>query len=136
MNSSIVFLMVLVAFVTAETCKLGEKRRIKSGSYYEECVPKFDTAGCYASWEKIESKRFIGNGEEIDRMYRSNSVGFRYKCEMNNGFISFSPIGCVINKKKGMEFLKLNASGKLDNGQSVKCKQNHAGEFSFEFGEN
>ncbi|CAP24789.1 Protein CBG03990 [Caenorhabditis briggsae] len=117
-----------------DDCDLGNRRRIGKGSYYEECVSKFETAGCFASWEQDAQAQFVKHGETIDRMYKNNAVGFRYKCEMSNGYISFAPIGCVLNKKDGLALLELNASGQLDNGQNVKCKQNNEGEFSFEFG--
>ncbi|KAF1771283.1 hypothetical protein GCK72_003109 [Caenorhabditis remanei] len=122
------------AVKVGDDCDLGTRHRIGKGSYYEECVSKYETAGCFASWETDESAQFVKHSETIDRMYKNNAVGFRYKCEMSNGYISFAPIGCVLNKKDGLELLELNASGQLDNGQNVKCKQNNEGEFSFEFG--
>uniref|UniRef100_A0A8R1HNL9 Cyanovirin-N domain-containing protein n=1 Tax=Caenorhabditis japonica TaxID=281687 RepID=A0A8R1HNL9_CAEJA len=138
--SSTTFALFAAIILTAsavkigDDCSLGDRQRIGKGSYYEECVSKYETAGCFASWEKNEKSQFVSHGETIDRMYKGNSVGFRYKCEMSNGYISFAPIGCVLNKKQGLELLELNGSGQLDNGQNVKCKQNNEGEFSFEFG--
>ncbi|CCD73539.2 Conserved secreted protein [Caenorhabditis elegans] len=124
----------VLSLKVGDDCDLGNRRRIGKGSYYEACVSKYETAGCFASWEQDEKSQFVKNEETIDRMYKNNAVGFRYKCEMSNGYISFAPIGCVLNKKAGLELLELNASGQLDNRQNVKCKQNNEGEFSFEFG--
>lgn len=140
MSSTFALIVIGIVALTVSSvkvgddCELNNRRRIGKGSYYEECVSKYETAGCFASWEKDEKAQFVKHGETIDRMYKGNSVGFRYKCEMSNGYISFAPIGCVLNKKQGLELLELNGNGQLDNGQNVKCKQNNEGEFSFEFG--
>ncbi|CAD6190818.1 unnamed protein product [Caenorhabditis auriculariae] len=115
-----------------DICNLGNRRA--KGSYYEECVTKFETAGCYAHWER-GARRFVRNTEQRDRHYHDGRVGFRYQCTIANGYIQFSPIGCFLNKEHGNEFLHLNASGILDDGQRVRCKQNAEGAFSFEFAE-
>ncbi|CAI5439571.1 unnamed protein product [Caenorhabditis angaria] len=115
-------------------CELGHKRRIGKGSYYEECLPRYETNGCYAGF--ATPPEFVANGETIDRLYSEKQVGFRYKCEKTADYIYFAPESCFVIREDGKRVhIPMGKSAIGRNSQRVHCKKNSAGEYSFEYGE-